>query len=67
MAITRSPQAQMHEQRARLAISARYLLDREPDPDHQDQVDKNRIPTEAAPIAPAAPSKRTSDELDEEE
>ena len=66
MAPRKSPQQQLQDERDRLRVSAQYKNDN-PDlePDRQEQIDRNR--SETVPIEAAAPSRRTSEKLDEEE
>ena len=68
MASKTGPKQQLQHEGDRFVVSAQYEADNPHlEPERQDQRDMNRIPTEAAPMAPATPSKRSSDRLDEEE
>ncbi len=68
MASGTNPQRKLQEEQDRVGVSAQDEVENPIlGPERQDQVDKNRVPTEAAPIALATPSKRSSEQLDEEE
>lgn len=65
---SKSPQRQFREEQAKKETSRLYQTDNpDLDPTRQDAIDKNEVPGGGGPRERAAPSRRRSHELDEEE